>query len=135
MKKGLPALLLTLVLALVMVVGSASASTAQDFRIVKADDPTATSTADGYAVKPALLAADGQTVTLGFTTSAFYSINGLSISHDGGATYTPYAGTVSGGVVYYTFPIYEFSENALAKISVSVFGLYNATHDIQIEWL
>ncbi|RIX47937.1 hypothetical protein D3P08_25005 [Paenibacillus nanensis] len=135
LKKGLPALILALMLSVVMIVGSASAATSQDFRIVKASDPTQTSTADGYAVKPASVANDGETVTLGFTTSSLYSINGLSISHDGGATYTPYTGTTSGGVVYYTFPIYDFSENAKAKITVSVFGLYNATHEIQIEWL
>jgi hypothetical protein len=135
LKKGLPTLLLALVMSLVLIVGSASAATDQNFRLVKAANPTETSTADGYAVKPASIASDGETVTLGFTTSLLYSINGLSISYDGGSSYTPFTGSTSGGVIYYTFPIDDFSVNAKAKISVSVFGLYNATHEIEIEWL
>lgn len=135
LKKLLPVMLMALVLSVVMIVNSASAASSLDFNIVKASDPSQISAADGYAVKPASLATDGETVTLGFTTSFLYSINGLSISHDNGATYTPYTGATSGGNIYYTFPIYDFTSNAKAKISVSVFGLYNQTHDIEIEWL
>ncbi|MEK0313475.1 NEAT domain-containing protein [Cohnella sp. 56] len=134
MKKGLPALLFALLLSVVMIFNSAAAATNQDYRIVKADNPTQTSTADGYAVKPASVATDGVTTTLGFTTSFAYSINSLSISNDGGLTYTTYTGTTSGSVKSFTFPIYDFSTNTKAKIAVNVFGLYNMTHDIEIEW-
>ncbi|OUS73287.1 hypothetical protein B1748_22705 [Paenibacillus sp. MY03] len=135
LKKMLPAMLMALVLSVVMIVSSASAASDLNFKIVKAANPSETSAADGYAIKPASLASDGETVTLGFSTSVLYNIYGLSISHDGGTTYTSYTGTTSGGNIYYTFPIDDFGVNAKAKISVSVFGLYNQTHDIQIEWL
>lgn len=135
LKKGMPALILTLILSIVMVIGSASAATTKNFTIVKATDPTQTSAADGYAVKPASIADDGETVTIGFNTSILYSINGFSVSYDGGTSYTPITGTVSGSVIYYTFPVDDFGPNTKATITVNVFGLYNMTHDIQIDWL
>ncbi|WP_168735895.1 NEAT domain-containing protein [Cohnella fermenti] len=134
LKKGIPALLMALVLSVVMMIGSAAAATAQDYTIVKGDDPTQTSMADDYAVKPASVDTDGYTTTLGFTTSILYSVNSLSISNDGGLTYTTYYGTTSGSVKNFTFPIYDFTSNTKAKIAVTVFGLYNATYDIEFEW-
>ncbi|OBR68334.1 hypothetical protein A7K91_14835 [Paenibacillus oryzae] len=134
-KKTLPVLILTLVLSLVMMAGSAFAATSKDYRIVRADNPEVNSRANDYAVTPASVADDGTTVTLGFNTSFLFNINSLSISNDGGSTYTTYSGSTSGGVINFTFPVDDFSVNTKAKIAVSVFGLYNETYDIQIKWL
>lgn len=129
-KKMMPLMLLVMAVALVVQVGSAFAATSQNFNVLKPDG-TISTWANSYAVKPASVASDGETVTLAFNDTVY--IQSLTIVD--GSTSTTHYGTIVGSTRVFTFTVDDFSVNTQAKLHVVVPGVYDTVHDIQFKWL
>ncbi|WP_341279465.1 NEAT domain-containing protein [Paenibacillus sp. FSL H8-0537] len=136
-KKMMPLMLLVMAVALVVQVGSAFAATSLSFTVLKPDGTV--SYANAYANSPASLASDNKTVTLSFAGGSY--INSLSISNDGGATYTVVsATTLANGDKEFTFEVNNLNADTVAKIHVTVPPFpgypngYNTVHDIKFGW-